>query len=47
MLIFKIADMLEKSQLNLKDQYIFSSAPLNLKFPKAKKCLKEFADNFG
>jgi len=44
-----IADMIEKVQLTRKDQYIFSSAPLNLneKWKKARKTLKEFAEQFG
>lgn len=44
-----IADMIEKVQLTRKDQYIFSSAPLNLneKWKKARKTLKDFAEQFG
>jgi len=41
--------MIENVQLTRKDQYIFSSAPLNLneKWKKARKTLKEWALQFG
>jgi hypothetical protein len=40
-----MADMVEKHNMNLKDKFTFSSAPLHLtdKWQKAKKCFKDFA----